>query len=366
MAANLFTRDQPASSIGELVAYLASAHQDNYIYRGQTKDYGSIIPSLFRRMNLTKDGDYFLRPKDHVSSRLETLKVTILYSMITKYGNVVGQYLTQQYLASSTCVDVTENINVAAFFATMSYPEYNSVVPLVGIPGVIYRFDKNQFSNLMAPFGAKSNPYAVDAMPGEYEVFTAHSTVEHHKIRDINATGFSTIDSNKTYYLLEEHLMSFAHVKPFLDELDHNHKQHHPNASPDWSMFSRPRAQHGGIIQPKFLCQHPEDPNQEPNSSQDMIGFEDLYGKYGMTPFYFIHNGQSSGNKRELLWPSMWEDGVFGTLCLMMKFMMDKGMLGIDAELKDLVDIGYLGNPHLQFSDELNEELAALFAQQLK
>lgn len=56
-------------------------------------------------------------------------------------GNLIGQ----QYGLSSLCLDATENVKVAAFFATRSYPEYSGG-PQEGV-GAIYRF-RNMFDGL--------------------------------------------------------------------------------------------------------------------------------------------------------------------------------------------------------------------------
>jgi hypothetical protein len=143
--------DDPACDIHTLVAHLASERQDGDLYRGQTRHYPALIPSQWRAGIVQETAaDPLVRIDsaklaDAQAARRDQLRIWLLHWLINRLGIGVGNLVGQQYGLSSECIDATENIQIAAFFATRSYPEY-TLGPAEGV-GVIYRF-RNMFGGL--------------------------------------------------------------------------------------------------------------------------------------------------------------------------------------------------------------------------
>jgi hypothetical protein len=350
----MYSRNEPASSITALIQYLEQEHQSNYVYRGQTKDYGTMVPSVFRGQQLRKGANFLLLQENNLNSRLATVRATIIYVIVEKYGNVVGNYLAQQYCALSGCIDVTSKLEVAAFFATMSFPHYVGSIAGADEPGVIYRFNKDLFDHNIQPSGVKDDPFSISAKKGGYEVYTNKMLLENHFVKAYSADDLPDQVPGK-YYTLESNITTFNDVKPFLDEIEEkNSLLKGIDLSQLPLLFKRAFAQYGGMIQPRYLCAGDTLEDPSPDHFNNMIGFEDIYSKYGMSAFYFRHNGAEPAYQRKDLWPGMWDDGTFATLCLILN--KAKGRLGLedDIRMQDIIDIGYHGNPHIQLDDKIN------------
>lgn len=75
------------------------------------------------------------KSEDEISVKL---KHKLMNMLIGDFGVGFGNIIAQQYGVSSEAIDVTENIEVAAYFATRKYPSYDHIDS--GGQGVIYRF----------------------------------------------------------------------------------------------------------------------------------------------------------------------------------------------------------------------------------
>jgi hypothetical protein len=155
MKAEPFTsRNTAADDIQALVTYLKSHDNGRFLYRGQTKDYGScLLPSVFRGAlnekdigeitSLAKHGVTSMRslgttfvgnyvtdartPKSSLRSdaaESEAQRADIQRRLLNTFGYVYGTALAQHYGFKSGALDATTNIDIAAFFATHSPPDY--------------------------------------------------------------------------------------------------------------------------------------------------------------------------------------------------------------------------------------------------
>ncbi|UZF94292.1 hypothetical protein [Bosea sp. NBC_00550] len=149
----MFDLDAPAENIGVLTKWLAGQHRPEHLYRGQTKDYPVMVPSIFRplvadlsdaspiaKIDAGRLGNF----APQAAARLEMLNRVIGIA-----GIGLGNIIAQQYGLSSESLDVTESIDIASFFATRRYPSYTHVEDGIG---VIYRFDSSAGRRLRFPF----------------------------------------------------------------------------------------------------------------------------------------------------------------------------------------------------------------------
>ena len=95
----MFGLDAPAKNVSEVIAFLKDNHKPQYVYRGQTKDYRSIIPSVFRRRGITVDHDFLIINEDghNTFSKIEGLRHFIMNHFINTSGKIFGNYIAQQY-----------------------------------------------------------------------------------------------------------------------------------------------------------------------------------------------------------------------------------------------------------------------------
>lgn len=150
------TRDT-AANIHELVELLKKEHRPGYLYRGQNTDYPVMVPSMYRRLVIDlADPSRIARvdPKRFQDSFNGNTRAwwrnDMLLTVLQHAGLGLGNIIAQQYGLTSEAIDVTENIDVAAFFATRKYPGYYHVES--GSHGVIYRFDVREHLNVRAPY----------------------------------------------------------------------------------------------------------------------------------------------------------------------------------------------------------------------
>lgn len=141
-----FGKNSPAESIHALLEFLQSEHQPGDLYRGQVREYPALIPSMFRAGIISGTADQKVVSVDSEriyqthSSKADKIRRRLHSLLITKYGIALGNIVAQQYGIRSECIDLTEDIRVAAFFATRRWPEYaHHIDPGIG---VIYRFKR--------------------------------------------------------------------------------------------------------------------------------------------------------------------------------------------------------------------------------
>ena len=148
----MFDIQHPAKNIQILTDYLQSIHSDDIVYRGQEKDYNTLLPSFYRkkisrfkfdqaRNQIIFQADrynYFLEYDVSKDTQQNIAKRVTMNRLMGEFGKSFGNVIAQQYGINSECLDVTSDLNVAAFFATHSWPHYDSVIDSSDL-GVIYR-----------------------------------------------------------------------------------------------------------------------------------------------------------------------------------------------------------------------------------
>lgn len=148
----MYDSTHPAQNIQELINYLESIHNDKVVYRGQNKDYDSLVPSFYRnklsstrydkhsKVILSQYNKYnhFIKYNSDMDNEVNIAKRITMNHLMGGFGKSLGNVIAQQYGINSECLDVTSDPHVAAFFATHLWPEYNTVVNSSEL-GIIYR-----------------------------------------------------------------------------------------------------------------------------------------------------------------------------------------------------------------------------------
>ena len=158
MSADRFSLpDQPAENATALLEHLNRCHASDYLYRGQTQDYGSpLLPSVFRGVldyddrgeidKLPEHGARSLRSLgrefvgDYAHNRSQRLRALssneqeteghrdeIRQKFLNSFGYLLGSTFAQHYGFKSEMLDVSTNPEIAIFFATHHHPAYESV-----------------------------------------------------------------------------------------------------------------------------------------------------------------------------------------------------------------------------------------------
>jgi hypothetical protein len=125
----MFNSLNPARSIRELLDHLLAEDHEKYLYRGQTKNYSTLLPSRFRGGVTDRKLDYDWIGVDNAKSNLiltdrDRVRSMVRSKLMRTLGKGLGNIIGQQYGMGSEVVDVTECPKIAAFFATRSYPAY--------------------------------------------------------------------------------------------------------------------------------------------------------------------------------------------------------------------------------------------------
>ncbi len=172
MEADIFaTRDAPAADINTLLNHLKKEDTGAYLYRGQTRDYGGpLLASIFRNTldvserggledlmkedvrsmrsigkifvgNYVQDYPRSLVKLDAATKETEAHRDVIRQKFLNAFGFLLGFTFAQHYGFKSEMLDVSTDVEVAAFFATHASPHYDLVGPDgPDKTGVIYRF----------------------------------------------------------------------------------------------------------------------------------------------------------------------------------------------------------------------------------
>src|SRR5262245_13785683 len=144
----MYDLGHPANTIHELLAALEADDHHKYLYRGQVKHFGSILPSVFRKARTGAMLGPHLHALDarafHAALGTQGhLRFRLLDWLIENLGRGVGNLIAQQYGLSSEAIDVSASPRVAAYFATRDYPAYEHFSGSPDWPlGVVYRFPK--------------------------------------------------------------------------------------------------------------------------------------------------------------------------------------------------------------------------------
>jgi hypothetical protein len=373
----MFSLNRPARNIHELASYLKSQHNTGHLYRGQNTDYGRLVPSVFRRKEIRTWNRFCVCSEDGFAefSDLETAKHSLMEMFMREYGRRFGKYLAQQYLAQSEVVDVTENIDVAAFFATMPYPTYTAPISAPDKVGVVYRFEHSQFAadEEDGPFDyRKGSPLAVSGEPVEGATETSIFVQRESKMKwspeefyfspkelaEIPAPGlvrrnFATPAVAVSYTEMQSAMA--VEVPDIGRDIDNVERRNYGDIRTPLP-FLRPIVQRGGIIMPGYLwsCLVPENVDRPLARvwGDYVMGVEDVYGKYGMQAFYFWHAGKAPEFTRNLLWPNVGEDETFFVLGNTVSVSRDGlGIAPNTFHMADIVDIGFSGNIDVDFSE---------------
>jgi hypothetical protein len=120
--------------------------RDRYLYRGQTRHFPALLPSIYRRAMIAgTENDPIVAidaARFHATlTERELIRIRLLAMLMKIHGPAIGNIIAQQYGLNSEALDVTSDLVVAAFFATRTYPRYEHFAPEDGAAeGVIYRF----------------------------------------------------------------------------------------------------------------------------------------------------------------------------------------------------------------------------------
>lgn len=144
----MFSSNEPAGSISELLHFLLSNTPERYIFRGQTRDYPHLIPSRFRQglSGAPANNGWIGLDNDKHNAELsdrDRVKSMVRRGLMQTLGKGLGNIIAQQYGLASETIDVTESHFIAAFFATRSFPSYSHYTGSEeNRVGVIYRFQR--------------------------------------------------------------------------------------------------------------------------------------------------------------------------------------------------------------------------------
>lgn len=151
------------NNIGQVIQHLSKEHREGFVYRGQVREYiEPLVPSGYRfcvdnrprftcteKSRLRGVGNVFVEeiPAIDAAQRMsqndfENLQVIlhIRKYLRTALGYPLSQIFSQQAGMKSEGLDVTSDIDVAAFFATHDYTSNGYQLATDG-NGIIYRFE---------------------------------------------------------------------------------------------------------------------------------------------------------------------------------------------------------------------------------
>lgn len=361
----MYTKLQPAENIDELVNYLKSSDNENYCYRGQTQHYNKILPSLYRSViseeNIIDKRIWKLNSLEYynkVKSKQVILKNRLRNLLIENLGRGIGNIIAQQYGLLSETLDITDDISVAAFFATRKYPDYghyngdeNNKL------GVIYRFRNNiKLNNL------EQLEYLLNEV-GHFNSFVKEEVWfdKRYRQEEVNEEYikeyFQKCGKETINLYTSPVIISFSQCKDFT----FNAFVKTFNYSPRSLMNSRLSRQKGGFIRPSIhlKCTVPKRREIQnllnrnyylPNTVivNDVIGISDIKSIQGLDIFYFKHsNLKIEDIGREFLWPSEVEDDIYEfitNICNNDKRTIEyieKEKTFIDDISKGIIDPGY-------------------------
>jgi hypothetical protein len=359
-----------SQNISELVRQLTREDRGQYLYRGQTKHYGVVTPSTFRRA-LTGEPceiEHLRRISTEAFNRALTteqsrLRFDLLEYLITSLGRAVGNIIAQQYGITSEAIDVTSSIEVAAFFATHDYPSYQHFNGTADRPlGVIYRFpnftkvrDLGRIERCleeMGHIGRHGREVWFERCPKLFELSgenreRAYRYLDQHERED--AILFSppmVVDYRALTEPLEEALKDAWKL------------------TPRWLQHTRLGRQVGGfvlppvhwrcvlprkkqIIEAEILLRHDY---YEPGTAfrEEIVAIEDTMNFPGIETFFFKHSeDRAESMTKEYLWPSSQDDDVYAHLlerCLHEREIveyLEREDIWAEHPEKGIIDRGY-------------------------
>jgi hypothetical protein len=182
------------------------------------------------------------------------LRFRFLNHIIGDFGVGLGNILAQQYGLGSETIDVTTDIDVAAYFATRRYPTYAHVA--TG-QGVIYRFRQLESDGLTQPFRLTdlSNHFEMGkSADGFFDFFVNES----NKSNVFDRERWWTFDPGReadvcTLRFVSDHAALRAAAEHTIKDIisDNTYYKGAYNYPFDWEK-SRFFAQSGGLIRPRI------------------------------------------------------------------------------------------------------------------
>lgn len=367
----MFGYKQPAENINILLDYLRSSDTGDYCYRGQIKHYEMIIPSIYRSSVVAKkekDNKMYEINAEVYSSNLllerNRIRKKLRLSLIHNLGVGVGNIIAQQYGLNSESLDITSDIDIAAFFATRKYPDYTHYSGTRDNQiGVIYRFPLLNNARDIESLEYKLNGFGHFSSDLKQEIWFA----KHIKANSVNIDTKRMINQyfdefGREQMELFSHpiMLDYQTLKDFVIEALKKGYNFFPKAFDE----TRLARQKGGFITSPvyWRCSIPKkrkviqreyllDRNYyEPDTviAENIKGISGIENMPNIEVFYFKHsNIQISKYTTEYLWPSVIEDEVYDLIVNMCDLdhqassYIRKENIHIDNSSKGIIDRGY-------------------------
>jgi hypothetical protein len=382
-------------NIHELVDFLRSTHQDGDLYRGQNRDFPVMVPSFFRPFvrDLATSSPIAEIDEARFQEKWKTdlrasLKFDVMNHLIGDFGVGLGNIIAQQYGVSSEALDVTDDIRVAAYFATRRYPEYNHISD-AGV-GVIYRFRdlksdglprSYRLSDLSGHFesGMSSTGYydffvRTDEMEkvfdrdrwwgfqkgSEGEAWTPRFVSDWPSLQEAVAAGGQELPLGKGVYLGPYPRTFSWKLTRFFSQSGGliRPRLHWKADTPSRFELARDANQAQeirmrGMIGPRFRLQDRDGEGKWPlvipsaAIKREILGVENLRASSACEAYFFEHSEHRvTGFYRRELWPEPAEDPLYGALwqLAMAKLQRAYGwgaMPAIDDPEMGILDRGY-------------------------
>ncbi|HAN03471.1 MAG TPA: hypothetical protein DCP93_13525 [Lachnospiraceae bacterium] len=339
----MFDKNAPAENINVLTDYLKKNHKDCYVYRGQTTDYDTLLPSFYRNklksfrlessnnsLNIIQQRNrfnYFIHYNPANDSKRNKAKRITMNQLMENFGKSLGNVLAQQYGINSECLDITSDPNVAAFFATHQYPHYLNAVESDNL-GVIYRIINNNDNNSLQHAGielALSANYLVqDNKPIPLLYSSERYQYSDDEFKELN--NKYNFETNIT--CTRPIIADYNGVKQIITTY---FAEKYPDVDIE-SLFytSRISKQKAGFVIPSFIFESYVPANLQIISFLDnrieaynpsfvihkeKVGIEDILIYPNIERFYFRHTKSiESHYSREELWPSVEVDYFYNLL----------------------------------------------------
>ena len=328
MTQSKFNKEAPAKNILELLDYLCKNSPEKYIFRGQTKHYGTLIPSGYRKAIVE---NYSGQPTKLVDKNYNKkisneghIKLKELSRLIGEFGRGLGNIIAQQYGITSECLDITQNPEIAAYFATRKYPTYHHYYGTSdNLYGVIYRFPILNFAstsnlaelNVLLEMVGKE----VRGKPVWFGKYSKRVDLEGSTVRSI----LSQYPHVKDYLFTHPAVVVLEFLNKSIEEFAQENNYRF------FKSFENTRIsrQEGGFLKPSVIweCTVPKNLSvlYEPTAkayffkpgyaiAERVIAIEDLMQYHGLELFFFKHSDkQITSYDSAYLWPSKREDPLF-------------------------------------------------------
>lgn len=393
-----FDRDNPARNVNELLEYLNSTIVGGDLYRGQTKDYPALVPSIYRNLLVegTQGDEFPLIVKDaneDPSAQHNQKKFVFARHLNRCFGLGLGNILSQQYGLSSETLDVTDDPSIAAYFASRSYPTYLPVTS-GDKPGVVYRFRSIACSHEKPDIApnlplSSLNWYFEGGMHDGvlFEDFLFESQINSARESNLWTGEAKSIEiATRGLVLTCEEILKIIDLerevgenRRYMKDNDASRYMMDQIFASDWS-DSRLVRQRGGLIRPRMVFDADVSQNfQVAKKRSDrgrilgvttgsMLGFyaddefkpplavpglaikrelksiENIRHRQGVEAFYFNHAASDNVDYyRSALWPEPDEDDVMAAIWE--RLLVHKMVTGEDEQVAvDDPDNGYLDN----------------------